>query len=626
MFGTVFSNDLILRKARSIGCRPSWERMDRETEPGKPYDMVIIDEGQDLNEDLLWGLVTLLRNPNGPPPDLLVLGDKLQSIYGYRGSDFRYLDYASQAYPANPARLWKSVTLDRSFRLPIPSANFINAFAGKDTIKAFRPGPSPSYIVVDYTKNVEELVDKLEVIINSMKAKDKKKEIAIIAPNMNGNHALATIANGLSKRGFYLARLDDSEASKDRKVLKGKIVIGTYHRFKGIESDLVIVLGVDSSLLRGEEYLDGCPNELFVALTRAREQIVAVQSAREGPIPGLDYHALQETAEVIQMTDKWPRELKAKNQSKSSRCRPIKVSRLVRHIPVGILEHAIRQGDLRITEVKPPSEKLRFPLIVPAGEYHEAVYDFGGLAVTAAFECQVAETCDSFDLKEEDIPRFCEIPASWFTRQATYFEAKMTNHWYRYTQLKRHTEFSWLDDVLPKAVNRIRELFPSTVGLHFEYRFVEKGVKVVGKVYNVSGSADIVEPPLKEGDPFTIYEIKVKSEISPDDVLQLALYGRLWTAKQRQTDPSTQFPRLILFNVTNGHVIEVQTSYEQADALLEKIIKARYHTNESDPPITDESFLQTCRAIQEKVENAPDISTHPDSKDGNNPLATWYTM
>jgi superfamily I DNA/RNA helicase len=149
MFESVFSNDLILRKARNMGCRPSWERRDRETEPGKPYDMVIVDEGQDLNEDLLWGLVTLLRNPNGPPPDLLVLGDKLQSIYGYRGSDFRYLDYASQAYPTTPARLWKSATLDTSFRLPLPSANFINAFAGEDIIKGFRPGPLPLYIVVD---------------------------------------------------------------------------------------------------------------------------------------------------------------------------------------------------------------------------------------------------------------------------------------------------------------------------------------------------------------------------------------------------------------------------------------------------------------------------------------------
>jgi hypothetical protein len=97
-------------------------------------------------------------------------------------------------------------------------------------------------------------------------------------------------------------------------------------------------------------------------------------------------------------------------------------------------------------------------------------------------------------------------------------------------------------------------------------------------------------------------------------------------AEQRQTDPSAQFPRLILFNVTNGHKIEVRTTYEHADALLEKVIKTRYSTNGSDPPVTDESFLRTCRAIQESVENAPDISTHPSSKDGNNPLATWFTM
>lgn len=632
MFQTVFSNDLILRKARTLGCRPSWEMIDQGPNFTAPYDIVIVDEAQDLNSDLLWGLVTLLRNPNGQCPDLLILGDKRQAIFEYRGSDSRYLDYASQTFPTNTGRSWTSMTLDRSVRLSLPSATFINTFTGESTIKAFKSGPLPTYFVVDPDNRVEELADKLAAIIKAQQRKlidegdnDEKKwsDVAIIAPYIPGNHILATIANTLSDRGFYLSRLGDDDASRDPKVLEGKIVIGSYHRFKGIESNLVVVLGVDSSLLHGEEYLDGCPNELLVALTRAEQKIVTVQSDKEEPMPGLDPDALRERAEVVLLTDKWPREPKEKQ--KNNRTKPVTVPRLVRHLPVDILEQAIGQGDIRIVEVEPPSARLHIPTIVQCGPYHEAVGDLNGLAIMAAFEWEVARTCKSLKLEIFDVPQSLKGKARYFAKRATFDEGRSSMHRYRHKQLKLHTSFSWLEDVYNSAMTRLGNLFPSVSELNFGHQFVEKGIEIQGKKFNVRGSAHVTEPPLGEGQQSTIYDIKVKSHISPDDVVQLVLYGRLWTSEKRQSEPSTLFPRLVLFNVTDNHKIEVCTTYKEADELLQKVLKARY-LDKPSAQSTDEEFLEACRSVHKEVEEARDIATLKESKNGENPLNTWFTM
>jgi superfamily I DNA and RNA helicase len=111
------------------------------------------------------------------------------------------------------------------------------------------------------------------------------------------------LTNYLSeKHGIPIAVSIADDIPLDDKVLQGKICVSTYHQFKGNERDLVIVYGVDAGYL---EFLgrdlpdDTCPNTTFVALTRARKQLVVVHDERNEAMPFVDIEQLHETADFV---------------------------------------------------------------------------------------------------------------------------------------------------------------------------------------------------------------------------------------------------------------------------------------------------------------------------------------
>lgn len=76
------------------------------------YYWVLIDEYQDINPRQ-YELVRLLLGEGNP--NLFVIGDPDQAIYGFRGSDVRFIKSLQQDYPEA-----KTVHLSRSYRCPSP--------------------------------------------------------------------------------------------------------------------------------------------------------------------------------------------------------------------------------------------------------------------------------------------------------------------------------------------------------------------------------------------------------------------------------------------------------------------------------------------------------------------------
>ncbi|RSL77871.1 hypothetical protein CEP52_017680, partial [Fusarium oligoseptatum] len=87
----------------------------------------------------------------------------------------------------------------------------------------------------------------------------------------------------------------DDEVPLDDRVIEGKMCVSTIHQFQGSERGLVTLFGIDSSFF---EYFgrhlpdDRCPNEVFVALTRAAEQLVLVHYEEEKLMPFASADAL----------------------------------------------------------------------------------------------------------------------------------------------------------------------------------------------------------------------------------------------------------------------------------------------------------------------------------------------
>jgi hypothetical protein len=68
------------------------------------------------------------RNTAAPPPLSYRCG--LQAIYGFKGSDARYLSAAHNVWPGAGERPWVSLHLRTSYRITGPMATFVNEVRG----------------------------------------------------------------------------------------------------------------------------------------------------------------------------------------------------------------------------------------------------------------------------------------------------------------------------------------------------------------------------------------------------------------------------------------------------------------------------------------------------------------
>src|SRR5690606_13886669 len=90
------------------------------------YDMIILDECQDLTKLLYCGVKYLCSFlPNLNETKFIVLGDKNQNIYQYKGADYRFLTLASHLFNWNKYK-WIYRTLSVSYRLTKNTAQVVN--------------------------------------------------------------------------------------------------------------------------------------------------------------------------------------------------------------------------------------------------------------------------------------------------------------------------------------------------------------------------------------------------------------------------------------------------------------------------------------------------------------------
>lgn len=606
MFGTLVNNDQRLRDLRWRGIPPVWR---------PSYEIVILDELQDLTELLYWLVCTLLSNlaPSlSNPPQLLVLGDPRQAIYEFRGADARYLELAYETFSDISPYHWKPLQLANSFRLSHQTANFVNTFIGDAYINGSHNGPDPIYLNADIF-DVDALLDHILPIIH----KYSPENCAIVAPSLRNNPPLALLTNVLSlKHKIPVAVSAFEEAPLDLDVLRGKVAVSTYHQFKGSERKAVIVYGADASyfdFLGRDLPDDRCPNATFVALTRACEQLVVVQSHELHAMPFVSWSEIRDKCEFVNLVDQDPltpykpgRPL----QLGLSLPENARVTELPRHVPEEILDELVKKY-VHIKELASPLPEamcINAPskvLTDKRKQFYELVSDLSGLAVTAALEWKVSGRCTTFAKDSKSlIPSDPHLRSRWFAEEATRYEASQSNYKSRLAQMKGHP-FDWLDDHLDVATARLSEQFLNPALLKFEVSFSDcfriKDEKNLIKPYQetkIRGRVDVIESAPKTGDPPTIWEIKFVSSLSLDHVIQAVVYAYLWAAERVGKQQKPQFPRLIVFNIRDGTKLEILTTFEKAMALTEGLLRARYTASGT---LDTHSFLKRCEKIRQDV-------------------------
>lgn len=169
----------ILRAAREL----LRDRPDVAAEVAAGIDALLVDEFQDTSRvqrdllQLLWAKPEAREAGRVPPlaaireRGLLVVGDRKQSIYGFRGADVGVFAELAVGLAGAPAREALGIPAGVTWEPRVPLADFhalrhnrrsvpaILAFANAFSAKRFKPGdPPPELFEIDYVPETEDLL------------------------------------------------------------------------------------------------------------------------------------------------------------------------------------------------------------------------------------------------------------------------------------------------------------------------------------------------------------------------------------------------------------------------------------------------------------------------------------
>jgi hypothetical protein len=595
----VVKDDFTLHGLRLNDPVPPWS--------GDPFKVVILDEQQDCTETLYWLICAFMHSLRlaGITPRLVVLGDQRQSIYGFRGSDERYLTHAQPIFAGLSPSSWKSLPLARSFRLSHQDARFLNqVFLGETYLKGSRDdGATPIYLRGD----VREVVALLDEILPLIKEHGAGKT-AILAPSVRKSLLLPPLANGLSMLDIPVAVSGDEPVNDA--VAHGKLVLSTYHQFKGSERDLVIVCGADNSYF---EYFgrdlphNRCPNTIYVALTRATRQLIVVHNNKYPPMPFMSLRDLDSVSKVVDFTEPSQRSRRRRRGLPK-----LAVTDLIRSLPEKAFDCI--QANLEIEKLPPlPEEDWIKPIDIVVTDrtrnLREKVSDLSGQAIMAAFQWDTNGTTPWVE-KVEGLVTIPEPPADrklqpqWFCRKACYHEGKTSRYLSRWIQMRNH-RFDWLGKWLDAARERLKNRFAGASRLEFEHPLSGAFTTANGELEDAGhilsvlrGRADIIRFDIgKNGEEVaSLWEIKFVRELSLEHAVQAAVYGYLWAKDKNELPPFT------LFNVRNGEEWKITVTKEGVKMLIDVLLKAKYTTR---PDISTEMFLDNCARVSKEAQLPP---------------------
>ncbi len=194
------------------------------------YEHILIDEYQDVNSTQIQ-LVDVLRSPN-----IFAVGDPRQSIYGWRGSDVRYLLGFREKYPS-----CQLLMLTENYRSSSAIVTLINQSIKEMGLLDLKSailceGKLGEVQLLQFDTEAREFEFVIEKIISSTIS---RKEIFVLART---NKQLVELSGLLQARRIsHVLRSD--ELRKTVEAQEQDITLATIHAIKGLEAEMVFVIG-----------------------------------------------------------------------------------------------------------------------------------------------------------------------------------------------------------------------------------------------------------------------------------------------------------------------------------------------------------------------------------------------
>jgi hypothetical protein len=608
-------------------------------------NILVLDEAQDMKM-IFFKLICKYFSDMEFLPKILVLGDCRQSIYKFMKADPRFITHMNHFWS------FDNLALSQSWRVSREIAWFVNnIMLGKNIIQVTRKSPPKPviYLSGNIFKDIEvagESINFINYLVNMIKEMIdndgiKPDDIFVLTRSVKINidnkykPPWKMLLNKLVECKFPCYHSNLEEVNPD--LLKNKIAFSTIHAAKGRERKVVIVMGFDSGFYRCEKQPNvyECPNELYVAVTRARDQLILVENAGTGALPFLNYHKMfnNENVKFIGKVRK-----QKEYQAKIENVKHLVPTRLIKHIdPVsaGILTKLCES-----LYVKESNEVFVVDTInkitcefewTQSGEskkclLHEDVSAINGLLIPALWYHRINDK-EEFAFYEEvkaemlkyEINNFRSSEHSFFAGIIKRKYGKMrnpkklneylfiTNLYLSFSESTTHklaqiNKYDWITDKqIDQCCNYMNCYISSDctleskilIGKQNQNVFINDFYKqVLDEEFDyvkVSAVYDIVDYEYN-----TIWEIKCKTELDLESKLQLGIYA--WIYYKRHTEDDKKFK---LLNIRSGEVYALVKDFDKLDQMMEILI---LHNEKRDHYDDDDKFILDCKKIIKQYE------------------------
>lgn len=552
------------------------------------YDIIIIDEAQDINE-LYYKFICKILYENCKECNICILGDKNQSIYEFMGADSRYLTLGDKIFDNNKKN-WKKLKLSTSYRMTKQMAEFMNkCILNEERIISTKEGSKPYY----YILNLYNLNNILSDLLYDKKY--NPSDIFILAPSVKGkktckNTPLTYVENYLVRQGIniYIPSSDDEKISED--ITKNKLVFSSFHQSKGLERKVVICYGLDSSYYEfyGKEISqEKCPNIIYVALTRATEKLIILQDIKKNIIPFINTDNMDECVNAIIFDNKKYNnndnddndKIKFKNNNTS-------VTDFVKFISQEFMTKILKDyiNEIEINKISTKikiSNEVKFKL--NDKEITESVSEINGTMIPMYYELITKNKIHVLDIlkeltkKEKKVENIFGVEIEFVNninvnnlktndvlKLANYFNCFQTKYLHKTKQIKH---YNWMyESDLNKCVKRIDKIIKkkSRINVNYETKvhkdnYIEHK-KLIGFIDCIDGN--------------NIYEFKFVDEIKDEHKIQLCTYIYLYCVNNGiDSDKKLEQYNFYMFNIKNNNLIKFETTYNNICEMHNKIIE-----------------------------------------------------
>uniref|UniRef100_A0A6C0IYA5 UvrD-like helicase C-terminal domain-containing protein n=1 Tax=viral metagenome TaxID=1070528 RepID=A0A6C0IYA5_9ZZZZ len=565
------------------------------------YDIIILDEAQDITLTY-YKLIKKIYQDNNHDAKICLLGDKYQSIYDFNGADSRFIEFGEKCFNLNKFP-WKNCKLNFSFRINANMASFVNkCMLNQDRIKSNKIGSIPNYIICNTFSN---FIDEEPIAFTKLKAFIEKgykpSDIFIIAPSVKSAGSPVRLLENKIKLELkdipvYVPNNDDEEI--DNSIIHNKLLISTFHQTKGLERKIVFVFNFDDSyfkLYKKDSNPKICPNELYVATTRASEHLILFHHYQNNFLPFLN---LENIKTCTKFTLNTPLMISESKRIKNVDTSP---TDLCNHLKDSVITKCLSYFEIK--NIRPIQDKINIPLKTKQNNNYESVSEINGTAIPIYFEYlkkniisiidklpldenktqynkhKYSFIDDDEDNDEDDKFRLHKIRKNIDKNLEIKDLLYLTNRWITYKngylfKLKQIKNYSWLSNSnLQKCIKNLDKLNISKTAIFENKIYIEDLPELINR--KLTGYIDCI-------DGNNLYEFKCVSKLENTHYLQLAIYAYILSTVKKEKY------NYFLYNILTDELNKIEFIYDDLVNMIEYLIKEKYLNTKK---LTDEEFL-----------------------------------